>query len=116
MNLLDVADRHDPIAEGDKIFSPIYGANLKRSIALIGRFSYPYTKPMIKKILEDLGNEVKDDVNAKVDLVIVGMQDPSDDGVGLKPIEEIPGYKEAQKYHIELITIHKIRHLLKLGE
>jgi hypothetical protein len=117
LRLYGVVDRiGNPISKGDQIFNDIYSPNMKRNVAMIGRFSYPYTKPMIRKILEQLGNKVHDDVRVGVDMVIVGLQDPTETGDALKPIEDTPGYKKAQVLHCEIVTISKIRDLLKLGD
>jgi hypothetical protein len=112
-----VVDRvGDPIGQGDRLFNALYSPNLKRNVAMIGRFSHPYTKPMIKTLLERLGNKVYNKVEVGVDLVIVGMQQPNEDGSGLEPVEKTPGYLAAQQLGCEIITIQKIRDLLKLGE
>lgn len=112
-----VVDRvGDPIGQGDRLFNALYSPNLKRNVAMIGRFSHPYTKPMIKTLLERLGNKVYNKVEVGVDLVIVGLQQPNEDGSGLEPVEKTPGYLAAQQLGCEIITIQKIRDLLKLGE
>jgi hypothetical protein len=98
------------------LFNALYSPNLKRNVAMIGRFSHPYTKPMIKTLLERLGNKVYNKVEVGVDLVIVGLQQPNEDGSGLEPVEKTPGYLAAQQLGCEIITIQKIRDLLKLGE
>lgn len=117
LRLTTVSDRiGDPIVRGDQIYNDLYSPNMKRNVAMIGRFSYPYTKPMIRKLLERLGNKVHDDVKVGVDLVIVGLQEPTEEGDALKPVDETPGYKEAQRLHCEIITISKIRDLLQLSD
>ena len=70
----------------------------------------------MEKILEQLGNTVYDEVRVGVDMVIVGLQDPTETGDALKPIEDTPGYKQAQVLHCEIVTISKIRDLLRLGD
>lgn len=117
VRLSGVVDRlGDPIGQGDKLYNALYSPNLKRNVAMIGRFSHPYTKPMIKTLLERLGNKVYDKVEVGVDLVIVGLQQPNAEGDGLEPIEKTPGFLAAQQLGCEIITIYKIRDLLKLGE
>lgn len=106
----------DPISKGDKLFNNLYSPNLKRNVAMIGRFSHPYSKPMIKALLQKHGNKVFDEVKIGVDLVIVGLQNPTAEGDGLEPIENTPGYKKAQEYSCEIITIQKIRDLLELSD
>ena len=117
VRLSGVVDRlGDPIGQGDRLYNALYSPNLKRNVAMIGRFSHPYTKPMVKTLLERLGNKVYDNVEVGVDLVIVGMRQPNEEGDGLEPIEKTPGYLAAQQLGCEIITIQKIRDLLKLGE
>ncbi len=116
LRLFDVVDAvRDPILQGDQLFNALYSPNLKRDIALIGRFTFPYSKSMLKVQLEELGNKVYDKVQLGVDLVIVGLQDPNEDGSGLKPVDEIEGYQQAMAFNIEVITVQQIRDLLRLG-
>lgn len=105
----------NPLASGDKIFNDLYSPSLKRHIAMIGRYTHPYNKPLVKTLLERLGNKVHDKVEPGVDLVIVGLPSTNEAGDGLVPIEETPGYKAAQELRCEITTIHKIRDLLQLG-
>lgn len=112
-----VAPIASPIVRGDKIWNDLYSPGMVRNIALIGRFSYPYSKPELKILLEKLGNKVHDEVKVGVDLVIVGLRAPSTEGEGgLQPIEDLPGYKTAERLRCEIKTLADIRDLLVIGE
>ena len=115
VRLWGVTDRYDPVVRGDVITNELYTPHLKRNIALIGRFSYPYPKPEVKRLLERLGNTVMDKVNVATDLVIVGSGTINEEGTGLTAIAETEEYKFAENHRIEIITLTKVRDLLRLG-
>ena len=112
--MFGVVDRYDPVVRGDIVVNELYSPHVKRNIALIGRFSYPYPKPEVKRLLERLGNKVLDKVGIDCDLVVVGNDTVSEDG-GLNDITTSEEYKFAENQRIEIITLSKIRHLLKLS-
>jgi hypothetical protein len=116
VELYDIADRFDPIVKGDEVKNDLYSPNLRRNIVLIGRFSYPLTKPTVKMILEKLGNKVTDKVGPGVDLVLVGGDTLNEEGDGLTDIRESPEYKDAQSLGIEIANLNKVREFLQLGE
>ncbi|MHC4512560.1 MAG: hypothetical protein ACYTGW_04965 [Planctomycetota bacterium] len=115
IKLFNVADRYDPVVRGDIVVSELYSPHVKRNIALIGRFTYPYPKGEVKRLLERLGNRVLDKVGIDVDLVVVGNDTINETGDGLDDITTTAEYKFAENQRIEIITLNKIRDLLKLS-
>ncbi len=115
VKLYNVTDRYDPVVRGDIIVNELYTPDLKRNICLIGRFSYPYPKGEVKRLLERLGNRVIDKIGIEVDLVIVGSGTINESGDGLTDITTTDEYKFAENQRIEIITLNRIRDLLKLG-
>jgi len=115
LKVFNVRDRYDPVVRGDIVVNELYSPHVKRNIALIGRFSYPYPKPEVKRLLERLGNRVLDKVGIDVDLVIVGNDTINESGDGLDSITTTAEYKFAENQRIEIITLNKIRQLLKLS-
>jgi hypothetical protein len=115
LKLYKVTDRYDPVVRGDIIVNELYTPDLKRNIALIGRFSYPYPKGEVKRLLERLGNRVWDKVGVGVDLVIVGSASINESGDGLTDITTTEGYKFAENQRIEIITLNRVRDLLTLS-
>jgi hypothetical protein len=116
VELYDVADRFDPIVKGDEIKNELYSPNLRRNIVLIGRFSYPLTKPTVKMVLEKLGNKVTDKIGPGVDLVLVGGDTLNEEGDGLSDIRESAEYKDALSLGIEIANVNKVREFLQLAE
>lgn len=116
IDLFDIVDRYDPIAKGDEISNAVYSPNVRRNIYLLGRFSYPLTKPMVKLTLEKLGNKVHDSVGPGVDLVLVGADTLNDEGDGFTPVTESEDYQKALSLQIEIATLNKVRDFLKLGD
>jgi hypothetical protein len=111
-----VRDRFDPVVAGDLIANDLYSPSLRRNIYLMGRFSEPYHKPEVKRILENLGNKVLDQLGPQVDLVLVGGDVLNEEADGFVAIEETDEYKRALSLNIEVANIHKVRDFLKLGQ
>lgn len=116
IQISDVRDRFDPITSGDLVANDLYSPNLTRNVYLLGRFSVPYAKEDVKRILENLGNTVSDRLSPQVDLVLVGGDVLNDAHDGFTPIEETEEFKRAQSWNIEMSSIHKVRDFLKLGD
>lgn len=110
----DVKDKFNYPVSGDKIGSPLYSPNVRRNIALLGRFGYPYTKDTIATVFKSLGNTVHDKVSPGVDLVIVGDETLNADGTDFVKVEETEDYKKAVTWGVEFAPVHKIRQFLKL--
>jgi len=116
VSLFDVADRFDPIVRGDRLYNDVYSPNVKRNIFLLGRFSYPMTKPTVKLMLEKLGNHVADKIGPGVDLVLVGADTINEEHDGYVPIEDNDDYKKALFLGIEITTMNKVRDFLVLAD
>jgi hypothetical protein len=113
VQIYDVKDKFDYPVAGDKISSPIYSPGVRRQVALIGRFGYPYTKDMVKTIFESLGNKVHDKVGPGVDLVILGDETLNEEGTEFVKVEDSEDYKLASKLGSEFAPVNKIRGFLK---
>ncbi len=109
-------DRYDPVVRGDEVHNDLYSPNVRRNVYLLGRFGHPYSKPMVKRILENLGNTVADSISPQVDLVIVGNDAINEDGSGFTPVTETDDYKNVLRLGIETATLHKVRDFLKLSD
>jgi hypothetical protein len=113
VRLYGVNDKFDYPVTGDKISSPIYSPGVRRNVALLGRFGYPYTKDTIKTVFKSLGNEVHDKVGPGVDLVIIGDETLSAEGDSFVKVEDTDDYKTAVALGVEFAPVHKIRQFLK---
>jgi hypothetical protein len=113
VEVYDVADPVNFIARGDEITNPVYSPNVRRNIALIGRFSHPYSRSTVTTILESLGNKVYDRVEPSVDLVILGNETLNESGDGFVKVEDTPDFKLAQGLGVEFAPLHKISPFLK---
>ena len=116
LELFDIADEFNPVVKGDVVVNDLYSPNLRRNIFLMGRFSYPLTKPTVKMILEKLGNKVYDQVGPGIDLVLVGQDTLNEDGDGFTPVTESQEYKDALFLGIEIAPLSKVRDFLTLGD
>ncbi|MEM7205720.1 MAG: hypothetical protein AAF628_36035 [Planctomycetota bacterium] len=113
LEVFNLADRFDPIVKGDQVRNDLYDRTLRRNIYLLGRFSYPLTKPAVKLKLQELGNTVVDAVSPGVDLVIVGSDSLNEEGDGFTPVTEMQEYKDALSLNIEITTLVKLRDFLR---
>ena len=106
----------DPVRRGDNLFNDLYtpGKYNKRTIYLMGRFSYPYNKPQLVELLENLGNTVVMKLQPGVDTVILGNSVPTADMDGIAAIEDTDEYKQAVEWGVEFAPLRKIRDLIKL--
>lgn len=116
LRLTGVKNEYDYVVQGDQIHNDLYSPNLRRTVYLLGRFGYPYNKPMVKKILENLGNTVVDEIGPQVDLVIVGQNVINEDGSGFIDVTETKDYEEVLRLNIETATLNKVRDFLKLAD
>lgn len=113
VRIFDVQDKFDFPVSGDVVSSPIYSPNVRRNVALLGRFGYPYSKDMVKAMFEKLGNKVHDNVGPGVDLIIVGDETLSEDGDSFVKVEDTDDYKRAMQLGVEFAPLHKVRSYLK---
>lgn len=114
--LYDVADKvGDPVRDGDLLYNDLYSpnANSKRTICLLGRFSYPYNKPQLEALLKNLGNTVVAKMAPGVDTVLLGDEVVNEAGDGFAAIEESPEYKLALQLGVEFVPMRKVRDIVK---
>lgn len=109
-------DPFDPVVKGDQIANDLFAPNVKRTICLIGRYTYPLTKPTVKLLLENLGNKVVEKIGPGVDLVVVGGDSLNEGGDGFTPVDQTQDYKDALFHGVEIAPLHKIRDFLKLSD
>ena len=114
VRISELKDRFDPVVPGDEISNDLYSPNLRRTIVLIGRFSYPYTKAQVKMLLESLGNTVVDKPVPGVDMAIVGGDTVNEAGDGFTNIAETEEYKQIQHLGIEVVPLNRVRDFLTL--
>ena len=105
----------DPVRDGDPIYNDLYspGQSSKRTIYLLGRFGYPYHKPQLTKLLENLGNRVVAKMGPGVDTVILGDDAINEAGDGFTKVEESEEYKAATMLGVEFVPMRKIRDIVK---
>jgi hypothetical protein len=105
----------DPVRDGDAIYNDLYspGQSSKRTIFLLGRFSYPYHKPQLTQLLENLGNRVVAKMGPGVDTVILGDDAINEAGDGFTKVEESEEYKAATMLGVEFVPMRKIRDIVK---
>lgn len=105
----------DPVRDGDLLYNELYspGASSKRTIFLLGRFSYPYHKPQLQQLLENLGNTVVSKMGPGVDTVILGDDAVNEAGDGFTKVEESEEYKTATMLGVEFVPMRKIRDIVK---
>ncbi|MBK8974805.1 MAG: hypothetical protein IPM29_02670 [Planctomycetes bacterium] len=116
LRVTSVKDRFDPIQPGDQVRNDLYSPEMSHNIYLLGRFGAPFPRPLLKTLLEELGNHVVDELSPSVDLVLVGSDIINEDGSGFTNIEETAEYKRAEFLRIEMAPLSRVRQFLKLGD
>jgi len=96
--VLQVFDRFNPIANGDKIRSVTYSPRETVHMALVGRFT-KMGKSDAALRLRSLGVVVDDQVTIHTTYLVVG--EPENETL---PIQETPEYKAAELYGIQKLT------------
>ncbi|MGE3175605.1 MAG: hypothetical protein AB7O97_23475 [Planctomycetota bacterium] len=105
----------DPVRDGDLLYNELYspGASSKRTIYLLGRFSYPYHKPQLEALLRDLGNTVVANMGPGVDTVLLGDDAVNEAGDGFTKVEESEEYKLATALGVEFVPMRKVRDIVR---
>ena len=121
--VVDLKDRFDPIARGDKIAAPNYDPKMPREFVLTGRFPTGYSRAMVKDRLIALGAKVADHVGPNTDFLVVGDREdavaPSADASateGGTPAEDAGDseeMKKAQLYRVQILPVREILDYLK---
>jgi hypothetical protein len=108
----------DPIGnavqDGDELYNDLYSPNSKRVIFMLGRFSYPYNKDMVEKLLKRLGNTVVAKMGPGVDTVLLGDDAVNEAGDGFAVVTDSADYKQATDLGVEFVPLRKVKDLLKL--
>jgi hypothetical protein len=106
----------DAVNDGDELYNDLFspnGAN-KRVIYMMGRFSYPYNKDMIEKLLKRLGNTVVTKMGPGVDTVLLGDNAVNEAGDGFALVTDSAEFKLANDLGVEFVPLRKVIDLLKL--
>lgn len=114
VRITGLKDRFDPVMPGDMVRNDLFSPDMRHNIYLMGRFAQPFTRPMVKTLLENLGNRVVDELGPGVDLILVGSDSINADASGFTPITESPEYELAKFLRIEMAPLSKVQHYLKL--
>jgi hypothetical protein len=100
--VLDVYDRFNPIAPGDRIRSYFYSPKETIHVALVGRF-HKMGKSDAARRLQTLGVVVDEKVTTNTTYLIVGDRESEN-----QPIEETPEYKAAEIWGIPHISENEL--------
>jgi hypothetical protein len=80
-----------------------------RPTFLLGRFSYPYSRPGLPARLRPLGYDVVPQLGPGVQVVIVGDDAVNQAGDGFDSVKDSAEYREAQRLGIEMIPLRLLR-------
>jgi predicted nucleic acid-binding Zn-ribbon protein len=119
--VVDLKDKFDPIAKGDKIAAPNYDPKMPREFVLVGRFPSGYSRALVADRLRALGSTVKDKVGPTTDFLVVGDKDegaakPEEtkegDAAAAAPSED-EELKLAQLYRVQIVPVRDILDYVK---
>ncbi|MCG3135227.1 MAG: hypothetical protein HMLKMBBP_02738 [Planctomycetes bacterium] len=95
-----------PIAQGDKVISPLFSANRKLTFATVGDFAMG--RSQLEGKIKDLGGAVSAAISPTVDYLIVGSPASGE------AIEDTASYKAAKEYGITLLTERDVKAFMNL--
>ncbi len=117
VTFMNVADRFDPIVEGDVVFNPVFDPKSERTAVLCGRFSGQFNETELKVLLSNMGITVQSALGPDTDYLIVGAELFVDaDGQALEtpmPPNELPVYKNAESQGTQIVPIKDLRAYFK---
>ncbi len=121
--VVELKDRFDPIARGDRIAAPNYDPEMPREFVLTGRFPTGYSRAMVADRLRALGATVVEKVGPATDFLVMGDKDaaaaPAEgdasaaaDGGGEEAAES-EDVKLATLYRVQILPVREILEFLK---
>ncbi len=111
--LYDIVDPvAGPISVGDELKNELYDPNYRRTVTLIGRFGFPYSRTLVEATLRSLNNQVVSEWRPGVDLVILGNDPINEAGNGFVDLTADKDYQAAVKFGAEFAPLQKIKDLL----
>jgi hypothetical protein len=117
VRFFDVADRFDPVVEGDIVYNPLYDPRGERTAVLAGRFSGQFNETELKTLLANMGIRVQDRLDNDTDYLIVGSELYVDEnGQPLEnplPPQELAVYKNAESQGTQIVSIKQLRDYFK---
>jgi hypothetical protein len=119
--VVDVKDRLDPIARGDKISAPNYDPEMPREFVLTGRFPSGYSRAMVADRLRALGAKVADKVGPTTDFLVLGESETAvtpaegeeEAEAGGEGGAETGDMQLAQLYRVQILPVREILEVLK---
>jgi hypothetical protein len=117
--VIELRDRYDPIARGDRIAAPNYDPKMPREFVLIGRFPTGYSRAMVADRLRALGANVADKVGPTTDFLVVGDKETGaaaeggeEEGAAADETAEPEEMKLAQLYRVQILPVREILEFL----
>ncbi len=119
--VVDLKDRFDPIARGDKISAPNYDPEMPREFVLTGRFPSGYSRAMVADRLRALGAKVADSVGPTTDFLVMGDpeqvvaegEEAAEEEGGEAGGSESAEVQLAQLYRVQVLPVREILEFLK---
>ena len=100
------------------IINPLYDPSGGRNAILVGRFSGAYNRGELTMLLERMGIQVQDSLDATTHFMIVGSEIYTDEETG-EPLDDpispsdLPVYKDAIELQVQVIPLQDIREFFK---
>jgi hypothetical protein len=109
VRFVEVADRFDPVVEGDLVFNPVFDPKQERKAILLGRFSGRFNERELTALLSEMGIKVQSSLDVDTDYLILGSELYVDENgeayeEPLSPTE-LPVYKEAESLGVRIVPV-----------
>jgi len=103
--ILSQADKYDPIRTDDVILNPVYDPERRRVAVLLGNGFGRYNATDMKAMLGEVGVEVREDISAETDILLLGTPFFDEDTGDVVPWEARDEYKAANSFSVEVIPL-----------
>ncbi len=113
----ELADRFEPIVQGDELCNPVYDPRAERDAVLVGRFSGKYNERELTALLAGIGIRVQQKLDLATDYLIVGAElyvdeegEPYEEPVSPS---ELPVYKDAEANGVQIVALKDLQAYFK---
>lgn len=103
--ILSQADKYDPIRTDDVIVNPVFDPERRRVAVLLGNGFGRYNASDMEAMLAEVGVDVVEDVDAEVDMLLLGTPFFDEDTGDVIPWEARDEYKAAESFSVEVIPL-----------
>ncbi len=103
-------DRFEPMGKGDILVNPLFDRDRSKIFVFVGRFPGRYNQEQLKLMIAAAGGEVRTEVGADTDFLIVGeVGDPTlEEGEAQIDPTQTQEYQKALRYGVQILSANDV--------